>query len=110
MLVSAAEGSWLMDAPIASSRLLSGRLRLDTIAAGVLAAVLGALTAALSGSGQLEIGLWALADGLGAAAITAFAAAEQASTTASADGSDEGPGTTDAGDDQPAPRSRPAPE
>jgi len=77
VLVSAAEGSWLMDAPIERSRLLSGRLRLATIAAGVLAAVLGALTAALSGSGPLEIGLWALADGLGAAAITAFAAAEQ---------------------------------
>ena len=77
VLVSAAEGFWLMDAPIERSRLLSGRLRLATIAAGVLAVVFGALTAALSGSSGLEIGLWALADGLGAAAITAFAAAEQ---------------------------------
>ncbi|MFT4218221.1 MAG: DUF6297 family protein [Micropruina sp.] len=77
VLVSAAEGFWLMDAPIERSRLLSGRLRLAVAAAGVLAAALGALTAALSGSSLLEIGLWALADGVGAAALTAFAAAEQ---------------------------------
>ena len=77
VLVSAAEGFWLMDAPIERSRLLSGRLRLATIAAGVLAAVLGALVAALSGSSPTEIGLWALADGFGAAALIAFAAAEQ---------------------------------
>ncbi|MFT4294699.1 MAG: DUF6297 family protein [Micropruina sp.] len=77
VLVSAAEGFWLMDAPIERSRLLSGRFALATAAAGVLAAVLGGLTAALSGSSPLEIGLWALADGLGAAAVTAFAAAEQ---------------------------------
>ena len=44
VLVSAAEGFWLMDAPIERSRLLSGRLRLATIAAGVLAVVFGALT------------------------------------------------------------------
>lgn len=77
VLVSAAEGFWLMDAPIERSRLLTGRLRLATIAFGFIAAILGALTAALSGSAPLEIGLWALADGLGAAAVTAFAAAEQ---------------------------------
>ena len=77
VLVSAAEGFWLMDAPIERARLLSGRLRLAVIAAGVLAAAFGALTATLSGSSPLEIGLWALADGLGAAAVTAFAAAEQ---------------------------------
>lgn len=77
VLVSAAEGFWLMDAPIERSRLLSGRLRLATAAAGVLAAVLGALIAALSGLNPVDIGLWALANGLGAAALTAFAAAEQ---------------------------------
>ncbi|MBK8445359.1 MAG: ABC transporter permease [Micropruina sp.] len=77
VLVSAAEGFWLMDAPIERSRLLSGRLRLAVIASGLIAAVLGGLTAALSGSSLLDLGLWALADGLGAAAMTAFAAAEQ---------------------------------
>ncbi|MFT3860843.1 DUF6297 family protein [Micropruina sp.] len=77
VLVSAAEGFWLMDAPIERSRLLAGRLRTAVIAAGLIAAVLGALTAALSGSSALDIGLWALADALGAAAVTAFAAAEQ---------------------------------
>ena len=77
VLVSAAEGFWLMDAPIERSRLLSGRLRLAVLAFGLIAAVLGALTAALSGSSPLEIALWALADGLGAAGVTAFAAAEQ---------------------------------
>ena len=77
VLVSAAEGFWLMDAPIERSRLLSGRLRLAVISFGLVAAVLGGLTATLSGSSGLEIGLWTLADGLGAAAVTAFAAAEQ---------------------------------
>jgi len=77
VLVSAAEGFWLMDAPIQRSRLLSGRLRMAVISFGLGAAVLGGLTATLSGSSGLEIGLWTLADGLGAAAVTAFAAAEQ---------------------------------
>ena len=77
VLVSAAEGFWLMDAPIERSRLLAGRLRLAVIASGLIAALLGGLTAALSGSSLLDLGLWALADGLGAAAMTAFAAAEQ---------------------------------
>ena len=49
----------------------------NLLAFGLIAAVLGALTAALSGSSPLEIALWALADGLGAAGVTAFAAAEQ---------------------------------
>lgn len=77
VLVSAAEGFWLMDAPIARAGLLAGRLRLAVVVAGLGGAVLGGLTAALSGSSLLDIGLWALADGLGAAALTAFAAAEQ---------------------------------
>lgn len=77
VLVSAAEGFWLMDAPIERSRLLSGRLRLALIAGGLVGALLGALTAALSGSSPMEIGLWTLADGVGAAAVLAFAAAEQ---------------------------------
>ncbi len=77
VLVSAAEGFWLMDAPIQRAGMLSGRLRLATVVAGLVAALMGALTAALSGSSLLEIGLWTLADGLGAAAMTAFAAAEQ---------------------------------
>ncbi len=59
VLVSAPEGFWLMDAPIERSRLLPGRLRLATIFASVLAAVLGTLVAALSGSSLTEIGLWA---------------------------------------------------
>ncbi|HVK45388.1 MAG TPA: DUF6297 family protein [Micropruina sp.] len=77
VLVSAAEGFWLMDAPIERSRMLSGRLRTAAVVAGLLAALFGGLSAALSGSSLLEAGLWALADGLGAVAVTAFAAAEQ---------------------------------
>lgn len=77
VLVSAAEGFWLMDAPVPRSRLLSGRLRLALLAGALVGAVLGALTAALSGASPVEIGLWSLADALGAAAVLAFAAAEQ---------------------------------
>lgn len=77
VLVSAAEGFWLMDAPVERTRLLAGRLRLAVLVIGLIGVVFGGLTAALSGSSPIEIGLWALADGLGAAALTAFAAAEQ---------------------------------
>jgi hypothetical protein len=77
VLASAAEGFWLMDAPISRRRLLGGRLVLAVSAAGGIGALLGGLIAALTGSAPLAIGLWALANGLGCAALIAFAAAEQ---------------------------------
>lgn len=77
VLASAAEGFWLMDAPISRSRLLRGRLLLALIAAFGVGAVLTGLTAALSGSSPLAIVLWTLAGAIGAAGLVAFAAAQQ---------------------------------
>ncbi|AQX16504.1 ABC transporter permease [Tessaracoccus lapidicaptus] len=74
---SAAEGFWLMDGPTDRRRILAGRLFGAIGAAGALGAAAGALIAALTGSGPVEIGIWALAGGLGAAGLIAFAAAEQ---------------------------------
>ena len=50
VLVSAAEGFWLMDAPIERSRLLSGRLRLAVLAFGLIAAAIVAFAV----SGELK--------------------------------------------------------
>ena len=77
VLASAAEGFWLMDAPISRSRLLRGRLTLALIAAFGVGALLSGLTAALSGSGPLAVALWTVAGALGAAGLVAFAAAQQ---------------------------------
>lgn len=77
VLASAAEGFWLMDAPISRRRLLRGRLILAVAAALVVGAVLTGLPSALSGSSVPAIGLWALAGGLGCAGLVAFAAAQQ---------------------------------
>lgn len=74
---SAAEGFWLMDGPTDRRRILAGRLFGAIGAAGALGAAAGALIAALTGSGPVEIVIWALAGGLGAAGLIAFAAAEQ---------------------------------
>ncbi len=77
VLASAAEGFWLMDAPISRRRLLRGRLVLAIVAAGVLSALLSALVAALSGMSVLQVVLWTAGAALGSAALMAFAAAEQ---------------------------------
>lgn len=77
VLASAAEGFWLMDAPISRRRLLRGRLLLAVLAALALGLVIGGLPAALSGSGPLAIGVWAAAGGLGCSGLVAFAAAQQ---------------------------------
>ena len=77
VVASAAEGFWLMDGPTDRRRLLLGRLVGAIAAAAVAGAVAGALIASLTGSGIAEIGIWALAGGLGAAGLIAFAAAEQ---------------------------------
>ncbi len=77
IVASAAEGFWLMDADVDRRKLLTGRL-VGALAAALLGgAVLGALVAALTGSGASAILIWALAAGLGAFGLTAFAAAEQ---------------------------------
>lgn len=77
VLASAAEGFWLMEAPL-SRRQLLGRRLLAAIAVSLLGgAALGALVATLTGSTGMIIVAWALACGLGAAGLTALAAAEQ---------------------------------
>ena len=77
VLASAAEGFWLLDAPISRSQLLRSRLIGAIAAAFVGGAVLGGLVSALTGSGLTEVLVWAGATALSAAASVAFAAAQQ---------------------------------
>ena len=77
VLASAAEGFWLLDAPISRARLLGARLVGAVVGAGVGGAALGALVSALTGSALGEVLVWAAATGLSAAAAVAFAAAQQ---------------------------------
>ena len=78
VLASAAEGFWLLDAPISRAKLLrrpTGRRGGDRHRVGGL--VIGALVSALTGSGLTGVLVWAGATGLSAAASVAFAAAQQ---------------------------------
>jgi Family of unknown function (DUF6297) len=77
VLASAAEGFWLLDAPISRAKLLAARLVGAIVAAGVGGAAIGALISALTGSTALEVLVWAGATGLSSAAAVAFAAAQQ---------------------------------
>ena len=77
VLASAAEGFWLLDAPISRAKLLRARLVGALLVALVGGAVMGALVSALTGSAPLEIIVWAAATGLSAAAAVGFAAAQQ---------------------------------
>jgi hypothetical protein len=77
VLASAAEGFWLLDAPISRAQLLGARLVGAVAVAFGLGAVLGALVSALTGSPGAEVLAWAGATGLSAAAAVAFAAAQQ---------------------------------
>ena len=77
VLASAAEGFWLMDAPISRRRLLRKRLAVPVVLAGVVATLVVALVAALSGMNLFEIGAWAGGAGLGSAALMALAGVEQ---------------------------------
>ncbi|MDO4412196.1 DUF6297 family protein [Cutibacterium sp.] len=77
VLASAAEGFWLMDAPINRARFLTKRLGAAVLVAVVAGAVLGALVAALTGASGTAIIAWTLATALGAAGVVSFAAAEQ---------------------------------
>jgi len=77
VVASAAEGFWLMDAPIRRGRLLWKRLVGVVVVVGLAAAVLGGLLAALTGYGINDIWRWAIAMGAGAAGLTALAGAEQ---------------------------------
>ena len=77
VVASAAEGFWLMDAPVRRGRLLWKRLVGVVIVVGLVAAALGGLLAAMTGYGFSDIWKWALAMGVGAAGLTALAGAEQ---------------------------------
>ncbi len=77
VLASAAEGSWLMDAPISRRRLLRGRLRLPLGGAFVVATLATALVGALSGLTWMQVLAWSAAAGIGSAALVALAASEQ---------------------------------
>lgn len=77
IVASAAEGFWLMDAPVDRRRLLVGRFVRSLVVAFLAGFLFGALVATLTGSTLIHIGIWALAAGLGALGLTAFAAAEQ---------------------------------
>ena len=54
VLASAAEGFWLLDAPISRAKLLSSRLVAAVLAAFLGGAVVGALISALTGSGLMR--------------------------------------------------------
>ena len=77
VLASAAEGSWLMDAPISRTRLLGGRLWAAVFVALGVATVMGGLLALLTGTAPLSILAWGLAAGATASALIALAAFEQ---------------------------------
>jgi hypothetical protein len=77
VLASAAEGFWMLDAPISRAKLLGPRLVAAVVAAGVGGVVVGALISALTGSSGIEVVVWAAATGLSSAAAVAFAAAQQ---------------------------------
>ena len=77
VLASAAEGFWLLDAPISRSKLLRSRLVGAVVAAFLGGAVIGALISALTGSGLTEVLVWAGATAFSAASSVAFAAAQQ---------------------------------
>lgn len=77
IVASAAEGFWLMEAPVDRRRLLAGRFVRALVVSFAAGALFGALVAALTGSPLPEVGIWTLAAGLGALGLTAFAASEQ---------------------------------
>ncbi|GAB3753348.1 DUF6297 family protein [Microlunatus parietis] len=77
VLASAAEGFWLLDAPVDRRRLLTSRLVSALVIAFIGGAAVGALVAALTGSGLPAVLAWAAATGVSATAAVTFAAAEQ---------------------------------
>lgn len=77
VVASAAEGFWLMEAPLNRRALLTKRLWMALGAAWAAGTLFGALVAALTGSPPLAVAAWAAATGIGSAGLAAFAAAEQ---------------------------------
>lgn len=77
VVASAAEGFWLLDAPIRRAPVLRGRLAAVVAVPVVVGAALAAGVAAVAGQAPLTIVAWAAACGLGAAGLVAWAAWEQ---------------------------------
>lgn len=77
VIASAAEGFWLLDAPVRRGRLLNRRLWAVVIGAGLLGFLLGGLVTTLTGLTPQAVVIWAAALGVATAAVVAFAAAEQ---------------------------------
>nr|WP_245725816.1 DUF6297 family protein [Propionibacterium cyclohexanicum] len=77
VVASAAEGFWLLDAPLRRSQLLARRLWLMVAGAGLLGAVLAALVTALTGLDTHTVIAWTIATGITGAGWIAFAAAQQ---------------------------------
>lgn len=77
VIASAAEGFWLLDAPVRRARMLSRRLWGVVIGAWLVGFVLGGLVTLLTGLALQAVVLWAVAIGTAAAAVVAFAAIEQ---------------------------------
>ncbi len=77
VLASAAEGFWLLDAPISRAKLLRSRFVAALAIALAGGLLIGGLISALTGSGLVETVVWAVATGLAASAAVACAAAQQ---------------------------------
>ena len=77
VLASAAEGFWLMEAPIGRRRILRGRLWAVVAATLAVAALTSAAVAGIAGESPLVVAAWAAASGLVAAGLVAWAAWEQ---------------------------------
>ncbi|RLP11984.1 DUF6297 family protein [Propionibacterium australiense] len=77
VIASAAEGFWLLDAPLRRSAILARRMWMMVLGAGLAAAALGALVTALTGLGGASVVAWTAATGLTTTGWMAFAAAQQ---------------------------------
>ncbi|WP_316671224.1 DUF6297 family protein [uncultured Propionibacterium sp.] len=77
IVASAAEGFWLLDAPLRRPAILVRRMWLMIVGAGLGGAALGALVTALIGLDGAAIAAWTAATGLTTAGWMAFAAARQ---------------------------------
>lgn len=77
VIASAAEGFWLLDAPVRRAKLLNRRLWGVVVGAGLLGFLLGGLITMLTGLDLRAVLVWAAALGAASAAAVAFAAAEQ---------------------------------
>ncbi|MBE6477518.1 MAG: ABC transporter permease [Propionibacteriaceae bacterium] len=77
VIASAAEGFWLLDAPLRRSAILARRLWMMVVGAGLVAAALSALVTALTGLGGDSVLAWTIATGLTTTGWMSFAAAQQ---------------------------------